>query len=100
MKPFVKKLGLILMLTVFVNYFIIGLAMFQESLPVNAVVVLETAAFIAFEVGVILLCMKKPLADKKQQAVCWITGELLVVLTVLLWGFLVHGYPVWMNMQF
>ena len=32
MKPFVKKLGLILMLTVFVNYFIIGLAMFQESL--------------------------------------------------------------------
>lgn len=100
MKPFVKKLGLILLLTVAVNYFIIGLAMFQERLPDNALVLLETAAFIAFEAGVILLCVKKPLADKKQQAACWIVGELLVVLTVLLWGFLVLGYPVWMNLRF
>ena len=54
----------------------------------------ETLVFILLQLAVIIIYFVKPFTTKKTKLIYWCVTEVLVLATIVFWGFIIVG-PIW-----
>ncbi len=55
----------------------------------------ETIVFVLLQLLIMVIFFIKPLKGKRSQLIYWVVSEVLVLATVIFWGFIIVG-PIWM----